>query len=130
MSPGARSDRLDGGGLVGRGITVDAVAAGAPRGNALDEPAGTVSALAQELNGRNRHDAVWAAAIGHDLLAFGKLAEAIRQLGHGHGKSTRNVPGGKLVPRPDVDECHIAGVQAAPKFLGRDGLECVAALKI
>ena len=31
---------------------------------------------------------------------------------------------------PDVDERHIACVQAAPKFLGRDGLECVAALEV
>ena len=40
------------------------------------------------------------------------------------------MPGGKLVPRPHVDERHVACLQAAPKLLGRDGLERVAALKV
>jgi hypothetical protein len=130
VSRGARGDRLDSSGLTASRIMVHGVAAAAPPGDALDEPAGTVPALAQELDCRDGQDAVRAAAVGHDLLAFGKLAEAVRQLGHGHRKSTRDVPGGKLVHRPHVDERHIACDQAAPKFFGRDGLECVPALKV
>ena len=44
VSRGARGDRLDSGGLTASEIMVDGVAAGAPRGDALDEPAGTVPA--------------------------------------------------------------------------------------
>ena len=102
VSRGARSARLARGGLTASGIMVDGVAAGAPRRDALVESAGTVPALAQQLDRRNRHDAVRAAAVGHDLLALGKLAEAVRQLGHRHRQSTRDMPGGKFVPRPDV----------------------------
>jgi signal transduction histidine kinase len=61
---------------------VNGVAAGAPRGDALDEPPGTIPVLPQELDRRNRHDAVGAAAVGHDLLAFGKLAEAVAVTQH------------------------------------------------
>ena len=99
VSRAARRNRLDGDVQKPSGIMVDGVAAGAPRGDALDEPAGTVPALAQELDRRDRQDAVGAAAVGDDLLALGKLAEAVRQLGHGHRKGARDVPGGKLVPR-------------------------------
>jgi hypothetical protein len=112
------------------GIMIDGVAAGAPPGDALDEPAGAVPALAQKLDCRDSEDTVRTATIGHDLLAFWKLGEAVRQLGHGHRERARDVTGGKLVRRPDVDERHIACVQAAPKLLGRDGLECVAPLKV
>jgi hypothetical protein len=127
---GAWSDCLDRGGLTTSGIMVDGVAKGAPLGDALDQPTGTVSALAQELDCRNRHDAVRATTVGYDLLPFGKLAEAIRQLGHWHRQRTRDVPGGKLVLRPDVDERHIACLQTAPKLLGGDWLERVAALQV
>ena len=109
---------------------IDGVAAGAPPGEALDEPAGAVPALAQKLDCRDSEDTVRTATVGHDLLAFGKLGEAVRQLGHGHRESTPDVPGGKLVRRPDVDKRHVPCVQAAPKLLGRDGLECVAPLKV
>jgi hypothetical protein len=94
-------------------VVVDRVPAGAPRGDALDEPARAVPAPAKQLDCRDRQDAVWAPAVGHDLLAFRKLVETVRQLGHGQRKRARDVPGGKLVSRPDVDERHIACVQTA-----------------
>jgi hypothetical protein len=84
----------------------------------------------QEIDRVERHHAVRAAAIRHDVAAFLQLAEAFPEVGERHGDRARYVSREVLLTGTDVDEGDLAGADTPHELVVANRLKRTAFFEV